>query len=210
MTSPADKPSPAGSPHAMDDARCLLVLGLLRDGRPVEPRLAETARGYAAARPALSAQADELSRISDAVAALPGMSASAGFTERVLAARRREAAAPPQRLLPLVLRLSAAAAVVLAVVLVDGVRRPVDTLADPAVEHQSFDADAFRTSPYAEPDLSAGLRALMPGPLDVAPDVAAEVAQDVAADGASPADGAGVTPDQDEDQPAPLREDDGR
>jgi anti-sigma factor RsiW len=150
----------------MDDTHCLFVLGLLRDGRPVDPELAAAARAHAAAHPQVATRARDLDRISDAVAALPEPTAGAEFTERVLVARRADAAAGRQTVTPLALRLAAAAALVLVAVLGFDAQRPTDAMADPDTEKQVFEADAFRADPYASPDLDAGLRALLPGPLD--------------------------------------------
>jgi anti-sigma factor RsiW len=150
----------------MDDTHCLFVLCLLRDGRPVDPELAAAARDHAAAHPQVAIRARDLDRISDAVASLPEPTASAGFTERVLDARRAEAPAGRQTVTPLALRLAAAAALALVAVLAFDAQRPTDAMADPDTEKQVFEADAFRADPYAAPDLDAGLRALLPGPLD--------------------------------------------
>lgn len=162
MTDPDSTVSPG--PEPLDDARCLLVLGLLRDHRPVSAQLAAAARAHAAAHPQLARIDRELALLNETVAGLPGLTAGAGFTERVLASRR----APPQGItqLRLALRLAAAAALLLAVVTVHDATRPGDALADPDTGRQSFQSDVFFSHAFAAPDLDAGLKALLPGPLD--------------------------------------------
>lgn len=151
----------------MDDERCLFVLGLLRDGRPVDGALAAAAQAHLAARPRLQRVQAQLERISEVVATLKGPAPSADFSARVLAARAdalRRARTPPASF---VLRLSAAAALVLSVALFFDASRPQAALADPATDQQHFPGDAFRPEPYAPVDLEAGLRTLLPGPLDL-------------------------------------------
>ena len=170
MTTPDPHLDPTPSPHRqpMDDTRCLFVLGLERDGRALDPALLAAAREHAGAHPEVARTAAELARLSDAVAELPGLSTSPGFTERVLEARRR-AGPPRQSVVQLGLRVAAAAAVVLALVLVHDAGRPESAAADSSVENQHFGSDVFRADPYAAPDLASGLRVLLPGPLDRAP-----------------------------------------
>ena len=162
----ADKPD-----KAMDAERCLFVLGLHRDGRPLAADVLAAARAHAAEHPATARAAEELALVSELVSELvdelPQLSASPGFSERVLAARgERQGVSRRIGNLPLARRVALAAALVLAVVLVYDASRPGDVLADPSPEKQVYEADVFRDTPYSQPDLEAGLAKMLPGPLD--------------------------------------------
>jgi hypothetical protein len=161
----------------MDEARCLFVFSLLQDGRPVEPDLERAARDYAAIHPEVERALDDWRRQSRALAELAPLTASAGFTERVLAAAarqgalRRPAAAgggadvagldaePAETLRPFARQLALAAGIALLLSLIVTLARPADLRADAAIARHRHAIDGFRSSPYAADDIAAGLRA---------------------------------------------------
>lgn len=163
----------------MDEARCLFVFSLLQDGRPVEQPLERAARDYAASHPEVGRALDDWRRQSLALAELAPLTASAGFTERVLAAAerqgalRRPAAAaagdgaavaslgtePAETLRPFARQLALAAGIALLLSLIVTLARPADLRADAAIARHRHAIDGFRRSPYAADDIAAGLRA---------------------------------------------------
>lgn len=161
-------------PEPMDEARCLFVFSLLQDGRPVEPALERAARDYAASHPEVERALDDWRRQSRALAELAPLTASAGFTERVLAAAARQGtlrapaaggtaaagpAEPAETLRPFARQLALAAGVALLLSLIVTLARPADLRADAAIARHRHAVDGFRASPFAADDIAAGLRA---------------------------------------------------
>ena len=152
----------------MDEAGCLYVLSLLMDGRPVEPALERAARAWAASHPECERALADWREAAAALAEQPPRRASAGFTERVLAAAGVAAPVPriagaaaraAEPLAPFARQLALAAGVALLLSLVVVLARPADLRADAGIERHRHAVDGFRASPFAPDDLDAGLRA---------------------------------------------------
>ena len=150
----------------MDDERCLFVLSLLLDDRPVEPELAAAARAWAAARPELLEVERDWTALHEVLAADPGRRAGEGFTRRVVAAAGdgRGAAGGELLALPLVRRLVAAAALLVASLLVFDLSSPADLHADASRERLHHAVDGFRATPWQADEVEAGLRARLTDP----------------------------------------------
>ena len=169
----------AGRPEPMDEARCLFVFSLLQDERPVEPELERAARDYAASHPEVERTLEDWRRQSAALSELAPLTASAGFTERVLAAAARQGvlrepaatgagggaavasrdAAPVETLRPFARQLALAAGIALLLSLIVTLARPADLRADAAIARHRHAVDGFRASPFAADDIAEGLRA---------------------------------------------------
>jgi len=149
----------------MDEASCLFVLSLLMDGRPVEPALERAARAYAASHPECERALADWQAQSAALAAAPPRTASAGFTERVLAAAgvaapvRAVAARPVEAQAHFTRQRAVAAGIALLLRLVVVLARPADLRADAGIQRHRHAVDGFRASPFAPDDIDAGLRA---------------------------------------------------
>jgi hypothetical protein len=152
----------------MDEASCLFVLSLLMDGRPVEPALERAARVYAASHPECERALADWQAQSAALAASPPRTASAGFTERVLAAAGvaapvraagAVAARPVEPQARFARQLAVAAGIALLLSLVVVLARPADLRADAGIQRHRHAVDGFRASPFAPDDIDAGLRA---------------------------------------------------
>jgi len=159
----------------MDDARCLRVLSLLTDGRPVDAELARAARAWAAARPGLAAQERDWRIVSQLLASDPPRATSPGFAERVAARVAASRPVRPSDLPPgtavVWRRLAVAAALVVAALLALEIAQPPTLHADDARELRRHAVDGFRATPWEADDIEAGLRARLadpdfrPGPL---------------------------------------------
>lgn len=150
--------APASRPAArLDRAACLAILSRRLDGRPVtEPEL-DAAHERLARDPGCAAEWADIQTQRALLADEPAVHARVGFAGRVLAARRRQDTA----VLPFVRRLAAAAGVALALTGGYGLARPGVLVADPGVERERHHVDVLQDSPYAPPDLEAGLEALL-------------------------------------------------
>lgn len=170
--------TPSDDTRPLTDEQALRLIGLARDGRPVDAAELARAEAHAAAHPHVAAELADLAAISEVLASEPAPVASADFTERVLAARARPDAGAG-RILTLARRLSAAAALLLVVTVGSDLASPDRAVADPDVQDQPHAVDAFGNDPFAADDLDAGLRALLPDPARRGSDAAhAELAAD--------------------------------
>jgi hypothetical protein len=157
----------------MDEASCLYVLSLLMDGRPVEPGLARAARAWAESHPECERALADWKLQAQALAELPALTASPGFTERVLAAAERAGSlaragvrpagaieAPPA----FARQFALAAGVALLLSLAFVLARPADLRADSGIARHRHAVDGFRASPFVADDIEAGLRARLADP----------------------------------------------
>jgi len=150
----------------VNDERCLGVLMLLHDGRPVQPELAAWAQAYVAAHASCAIAYAELLEQSRALAAMSPRRARPDFTDRVMAELASGRAGPAARadLLPFVRRLAVAAGLALALTLFAEMARPSDVTADSALQRQRHAADHFRRGAFGPQDIEAGLRARLADP----------------------------------------------
>jgi len=170
-----ERPAHETRPEPMDEARCLFVFSLLLDGRPVDPALERAARDWAASHPECERAIEDWRRQSRALSEQPPLTASAGFTGRVLAAAARQgvlretgaaapalaglAPAPVETLRPFARQLALAAGIALLLSLFVTLARPAELRADAAIARHRHAVDGFRASPFAADDIAAGLRA---------------------------------------------------
>lgn len=170
-----ERPAHETRPEPMDEARCLFVFSLLLDGRPVDPALERAARDWAASHPECERAIEDWRRQSRALSEQPPLTASAGFTGRVLAAAARQgvlretgaaapalaglAPAPIETLRPFARQLALAAGIALLLSLFVTLARPAELRADAAIARHRHAVDGFRASPFAADDIAAGLRA---------------------------------------------------
>ena len=149
--------------RAMTAEQALRTLGLVADGRPVEPAVRARAEAYAAEHPGVRAELADQAAIREVLASEPAPVPAADFTDRVLAARSAPDPASG-RILSLARRLSVAAALLLAVTVGGDLANPERAVADPSIEDQPHAVDAFGRDPFRAGDLDAGLQALFPDP----------------------------------------------
>ncbi len=164
-----------------ESEQALAVLSRCLDGEPVEPSEEARARSRLDSDPALAAAWRDMGSAQAALAALPGLTASAGFADRVVAAAA--AAAPthePAPILPFVRRLAVAAAVTLGVTVGGGLARPLVAAADASIEQAWHAVDHFRSSPYAADDLARGIHSLLRSPDPTSPPPIPDPALDAA------------------------------
>ena len=159
----------------MDEARCLFVLSLLMDERPVEAELERAARAWAESHPECERALAEWRLQARALAEQPALTARPEFTERVLAAAARagQLARPAealagqpagdrleaQGLRPFARQLALAAGLALMLSLVIVLARPSDLRADAGIARHRHAVDGFRSQPFGPDDIEAGLRA---------------------------------------------------
>jgi anti-sigma factor RsiW len=142
-------------------AEALAVLSRLRDERPVPPEQAARARELASRDPQIAAELAAWERLSAALRGAPGVVASEGFSDRVMAAMARERGTPVEVLvLPFVRQLAVAAALLVAVSFGWTLAQPGRLEADADLQRQrNHVVDSLRRTPFEADDLDAGLRA---------------------------------------------------
>ncbi len=149
-----------------ENERCLSVLMLLHDGRPVQPALAAWAQAHVATHASCAAAYAELIEQSAALAATSSRRARPDFTDRVLSRRAPDDDAGGARadLLPFVRRLAVAAGLALALTLFAELVQPSDVTADSSLQTNRHAADHFRRGPFGPQDIEAGLRGRLKDP----------------------------------------------
>ena len=164
-----------GPDEQMTDELCLFVLGLVQDGRTVQPLLVQRAREWAAEHPVCSQALVDFALMGQVLQTEPKQRASQGFTDEVLRKRRDQRLAGGQ-ILPLLRRLSLAAALLLAVTLGFDLSFPDGAVADDKLEASSHLMDSLRPDPFAgsakSDALRVGLEVLLPDPASLAGEAA--------------------------------------